>query len=251
MTTLKHRLAGGSVFRRESSGTREPYRVIFLSVEGKKTEVQYFNGLNKALARGDLPFGRCVIQVLERKDHHADPGNVVGLLEEYLDLRYERFERIVPSSLIEKYGEQTIRNYFRGFVGEKEREFEREAEDCGRPVSALKDLSRVETENDVFGDIEDIGELAEVFENRRISSKHTFVSRQLSLITHSYKRVDFAQYVDKLQDALRRARQLETDVYRLLDAPGTNLPLLFDIIAEKRESIWDEGVAKESAATVE
>lgn len=35
MGTLKHRLKGGSVFRRELSETQEPYRIIFLSVEGK------------------------------------------------------------------------------------------------------------------------------------------------------------------------------------------------------------------------
>lgn len=49
-----HRLKG-AVFEREYSGTREPARVIFLSVEGKKTEVQYFRGLNRAIWQGKLP----------------------------------------------------------------------------------------------------------------------------------------------------------------------------------------------------
>src|SRR5690554_1631533 len=35
----------GSVFERESSGTLDSYRVIFLSVEGRKTEPGYFEGL--------------------------------------------------------------------------------------------------------------------------------------------------------------------------------------------------------------
>lgn len=94
---ISHRLKG-SAFKRESSGTKNPFRVIFLSVEGKKTEPQYFEGLNRALATGQLPFKRCVIKVLKKEDHNSDPGSVIDLLEEYLDLRYERYDNISASS---------------------------------------------------------------------------------------------------------------------------------------------------------
>jgi len=40
--SLSYRLKGSSIFERPNEETLEPKRIVFLSVEGTKTEVQYF-----------------------------------------------------------------------------------------------------------------------------------------------------------------------------------------------------------------
>jgi len=82
---VRHRLRG-DVFQRSTSGSLEPKRVIFLSVEGCRTERRYFDGLSSALSDGLLGYPRDVtLSVLPRKDSNSDPGSVIGLLEEFIE----------------------------------------------------------------------------------------------------------------------------------------------------------------------
>jgi hypothetical protein len=282
----------GSVFDRESSGTLEPYRVIFLSVEGKKTEPGYFEGLNRELSWGRLPFPRCVIKVLKKEDHGSDPGSVISLLDEYLDLRRGQYDQLFPPIFLEKYTDDTIERYFQGLLSVEEcLEFEGFAKSCGVPAEGLKRLCDPTTERDVFGvvidhdsrldlqehlercrrrgysvflttpcfelwllmhfvDVLQEYDAQDLFENRGVSKNHTYVSRELSEIARTNKRVNFDNYADKLLDAIERSRQMGDDIYCLLKQPGSNLHLLFDIIAGKRESVW-EGVSEQVAATRE
>lgn len=256
------------------------------------TEVDYFKGLNKALRDGNLPFKRCVIQVLEKQDHNADPGHVIGLLDELLCLRKNDFEKVFSPELLKEFDKEVIYNYFRGIVGEQERLLEAKAAEIGLSLPALRDLCKGADDDAVYGIVIDhdhrgnlrehieccqqrgynvflttpcfdlwlllhhvnfheIGSHEEVFENKRISNQHTLVSSQLSSITHSSKRVDFSKYVDKLETAIARARRLEMNVFRLLDTPGTNLPLLFDIIDGQIGSMWEVTELDEAAAAEE
>lgn len=289
---IRHRLKG-SVFEREFSGTLEPYSVVFLSVEGKKTEPQYFEGLNRELSRGQLPFPRCIIKVLKKEDHGSDPGNVIALLDEYLDLRSGRYDQLFPPIFLEKYEDATIRRYFHGSLSAGEcQEFEGWAKFCGVPVEGLKDLCDPTTECDIFGvvidhdsrlelqkhidicrrkgynvflttpcfelwllmhfvDVWEIYDLRELFENGKVSKNHNFVSKELSLISRTNKNVNFEKYADKLLDAIERSRQMGDDVYALLEQPGSNLHLLFDIIGGKRESMWLEDTSDQIAPTRE
>lgn len=282
----------GSVFERESSGTLAPYRVIFLSVEGKKTEPGYFEGLNRELSRGHLPFPRCVIKVLKKEDHGSDPGSVISLLDEYLDLRYGRYDQFFPPVFLEKYNGDTIERYFQGSTSAEEcAKFESFAKRCGVSARGLRGLCDPTTEQDIFGvvidhdsrpdlprhmercrrrgynvflttpcfelwllmhfvDVFGFYDVQELFENRGVSKSHTFVSKELSKIANTNKRVNFDHYSDKLLDAIERSRQVGDDVYCLLKQPGSNLHLLFDIIAGKRDSMWD-GVSDRVAVTRE
>lgn len=288
----RYRLKGATL-RRESSGTLKPYRVIFLSVEGKRTEPQYFGGLNRVLSRGGLPLPRCMIQVLKKNDHNSDPGHVIDLLEDYLDLRGGRYENMFPPAIIEQYGKCGIQKYFEGSLGvPKEQQFEKDAKSYGVHVGALRDLSRPITEQDVFGIVIDHDQRTdlrkhidycrergynvflstpcfelwlllhfvnvleeydseELMENPSVSRQHTFVSRELSRVAGTNKGVDFEKYEDKLFDAIERSRQMGEGVYSLIEKPGSNLCLLFDIIGGRRENMWTEEREAESAATRE
>lgn len=74
--------------RIEEEQKEEPLKIVFLSVEGNKTEKQYFQYIEKY--REKLRIKREVhIHTLQRakNDNLSAPENVLELLEEYLGMR--------------------------------------------------------------------------------------------------------------------------------------------------------------------
>ena len=101
--SLPYRLGCSSLFVRTHEDSLEPKRVVFLSTEGTKTEVQYFNFIEKY--REQLGIDAIVhIEVLRRYDTNSDPENVLELLEEYIRFRENKmFEKIIDSLSIKNY----------------------------------------------------------------------------------------------------------------------------------------------------
>lgn len=84
--SLPYRLGSRSLFVRAHEDSIEPKRVVFLSTEGTKTEVHYFNFIEKY--RDQLGIDAIVhIEILKRYDTNSDPENVLELLEEYVQFR--------------------------------------------------------------------------------------------------------------------------------------------------------------------
>lgn len=108
---LPYRLGSSSLFVRTHEESLEPKRVVFLSTEGTKTEVQYFNFIEKYRER--LGIDAVVhIEVLRRYDTNSDPENVLELLEEYIRFRENKmFEKIIDSLSIKNYSIEFIRTY--------------------------------------------------------------------------------------------------------------------------------------------
>ena len=108
---LPYRLGSSSLFVRTHEESLEPKRVVFLSTEGTKTEVQYFNFIEKYRER--LGIDAVVhIEVLRRYDTNRDPENVLELLEEYIRFRENKmFEKIIDSLSIKNYSIEFIRTY--------------------------------------------------------------------------------------------------------------------------------------------
>lgn len=109
--SLPYRLGTRSLFDRANENSIEPKRVVFLSTEGTKTEVQYFNFIEKYRER--LGIDAIVhVEVLQRYDTNSDPENVLALLEEYIQFRENKmFERIIDSLSIKNYSTEFIRSY--------------------------------------------------------------------------------------------------------------------------------------------
>lgn len=79
------RLGTSHLFERPE-GSRQMKRIVFLSVEGNKTERNYFNFVNQY--REKLGIEAVVrVEVLERSDTSSAPQWILNLLEEYIDLR--------------------------------------------------------------------------------------------------------------------------------------------------------------------
>lgn len=83
----RFRLKGKIGYYRES-GDIPPKQVIFMSVEGAKTEYSYFYNLGECLKRvQEAPIIK--VEVLARRDNNSDPEHVLDLLQEYLALLHE------------------------------------------------------------------------------------------------------------------------------------------------------------------
>lgn len=110
---LPYRLGSSSLFVRTHEESLEPKRVVFLSTEGTKTEVQYFNFIEKYRER--LGIDAVVhIEVLRRYDTNSDPENVLELLEEYIRFRENNmFEKMIDSLSIKNYSIEFIRTYLK------------------------------------------------------------------------------------------------------------------------------------------
>lgn len=65
---------------------KNPRRIIWLSVEGSKTEINYFTYLNKYKNKLDIDIA-IQIETLRRDDTNSDPESVLNLLDEYVNQR--------------------------------------------------------------------------------------------------------------------------------------------------------------------
>lgn len=111
MSLLSYRLGSSSLFIRPNEESVEPKRVVFLSVEGTKTEVQYLHFIEQYRER--LGINAIVhIEVLRRHDTKSDPENVLELLEEYIQFREDKmFEKKIDSLCLKEYSTEIIKSY--------------------------------------------------------------------------------------------------------------------------------------------
>lgn len=94
----RFRLQGKVGYHREF-GNVLPNKIIYMSVEGAKTEYSYFSNLGNLLSKvQNAPILK--LEVLARKDHGSDPEHVLGLLQEYLDLQQEG---LIPAKLKDEF----------------------------------------------------------------------------------------------------------------------------------------------------
>lgn len=151
------RLKSTTMFSRMDDDINEqPLRIVFLSVEGNKTERQYFEYVEKY--RGKLGIKAAVhIHTLQRakRDNLSAPENVLELLEEYLVIRKndglpERLRSVIP----QRYSEEFINCYLRSELNPQDdevKEFESILAEVGYDVVYNNYLKEFKGKNDVFG----------------------------------------------------------------------------------------------------
>lgn len=151
------RLKSTTMFSRMDDDINEqPLRIVFLSVEGNKTERQYFDYVEKY--RGKLGIKAAVhIHTLQRakRDNLSAPENVLELLEEYLVIRKndglpERLRSVIP----QRYSEEFINCYLRSELNpqdDKVKEFESILAEVGYDVVYNNLNKEFKGKNDVFG----------------------------------------------------------------------------------------------------
>lgn len=149
------RLNFDGMFERSEEDRQEaPARIVFLSVEGNRTERQYFDCVEKY--RGEIGIQKEVhIHPLKRsrKDHYSAPQDVLELLEEYVQLRQEtdlpkRLKKVIPA----KYSDEFVAQYLEGELKEKAEieQFEFLLKQVGVDLAYANFLRTYKSDNDVF-----------------------------------------------------------------------------------------------------
>lgn len=151
------RLKASTMFSRMDDEVNEsPLRIVFLSVEGNKTERQYFEYIEKH--RDKLGIKASVhIHSLQRakRDNLSAPQDVLELLEEYLVIRKndvlpERLRKVIPK----EYSEEFINRYLKAELDTKDKKvkvFETILEEAGYDVAYNDYLREFKGADDVFG----------------------------------------------------------------------------------------------------
>ncbi len=107
--TSKHRLQSNAFVRMDDDKKIAPKRMVFLSVEGERTETDYFRHLDVYL---DNSIIRVEVLRHKRGDGYSDPQYVIELLDEYINVRQgELIPEDSAQQLIQKYSEEVIRAY--------------------------------------------------------------------------------------------------------------------------------------------
>ncbi len=152
--SLPYRLGSRSLFVRANENSIEPKRVVFLSTEGTKTEVQYFNFIENY--REQLGIDAIVhIEILKRYDTNSDPENVLELLEEYVQFRENKmFEKAIDSLSLKNYSTEFIRSYLENPSGLSRKEcnkFQAVLQEEHIDLLYLDFLSKYHGKDDAFG----------------------------------------------------------------------------------------------------
>ena len=111
------RLKSNDMFSRPEEENQEaPLRIVFLSVEGNKTECQYFDLIEKY--RSDLKIKKGVhICPLKRAkdDNNSAPERVLDLLDDYVELRDPQvLPQRLKDAVLQKYSYEFVKQYLNG-----------------------------------------------------------------------------------------------------------------------------------------
>lgn len=152
--SLPYRLGGNSVFDRPNENSLKPKRIVFLSVEGTKTEVNYFHYIEKF--REQLGIKAVVhIEVLQKNDTKSDPIHVLELLEEYVQFRESGiFKKEIEGLNLGKYDKKFIKSYLEDADGinlKERNKFEAVLRKENLNLRYLDFLNSYRGEDDVFG----------------------------------------------------------------------------------------------------
>lgn len=146
-----------SHFEREAEDNKiAPMKVYVLSVEGDRTEKEYFEGVSRNRSALGINM-RVDVEVLRRNDTNSAPQYVLELLEEYLRLRKTNSGDMmadIPQELFDSYGEEFIRTYLdtpNKLSSEQRKTFAAELESVGYDLRYRRYLQRYDSEYDEFG----------------------------------------------------------------------------------------------------
>lgn len=151
-----YRLRSSDLFKRLDDDSKEmPLRIVFLSVEGNATEVDYFKHVEEFRTRLGIK-AMVHVEVIRRanSDTKSDPGSVLALLEELVDLHdngadISKFEGLLPPG----YDVEFVREYLgcpECIPSSKAKDFLRKMRGKNLDIAYLKFISRYDSEQDEF-----------------------------------------------------------------------------------------------------
>lgn len=150
------RLRSSDLFTRIDDDIKEkPLRIVFLSVEGNATEVDYFKHINSFKAQLGIN-AMVMVHVIRRanSDTRSDPRSVLSLLEELVDFHdngvdASKFEGLLPPG----YDVEFVRNFLTNSESISHSivaDFQRKMRGKGIDVAYLNFISRCDKFQDEF-----------------------------------------------------------------------------------------------------
>ena len=148
----KFRLTSSAFERKDESEKRQLKKLVFLSVEGSQTEMDYFNSLNGCLDNSVIK-----IETLRhlRSDGYSDPEHVIELLEEAVNARESGPFPVDESVawILNKYGYEFIDSYLKkpsSVDPTKAKELKADLLQVGIDLDYRKHLSDLKSEGTYF-----------------------------------------------------------------------------------------------------
>ena len=240
--SLPYRLSTHSVFSRPNEDTKEPRRIVFLSVEGTKTEVQYFHFVE--LYRCRLNIDAIVhVEVLRKTDTKSDLESVYRLLEDYVSFRTNgQFENELQKLELRSFAVPFIQKYLQGDPSislREKRRFEAVLREEHLDLQYLNFLNRYKGESDIFGVVIDrdcknhtLTQMEEMIQKCKNKSYAYFISNPC---------FEFWQLLHVSDVAAEYSEQLDAILENSLDAQGNTFVsnLLFEKTGQ-RKAIQDK-----------
>lgn len=277
--TNRYRLTS-AVYEREAEEDKiVPEKIIFLSVEGNRTEKDYFAGISKNREKLGIN-GKIDVEVLHRGswDTSSAPDQVLELLEEYIRLREQDEDGMleeISREFCDTYPVEFIRQYLTApeMIPRKQRSaFETELKTIGYDIKYRKYLKKYNSKLDEFAVLIDRdmqnhhqtdmqkcvrhcrqhrykcyianpcfefwlllhlseirkeygAHLEDIRENKKVSKRHTFVSREVSKkARHGKSGIHFAEtYLPNVGYAVTQAKGFASEEEELVQQIGCNL----------------------------
>ena len=186
MGLSSYRLSSKTLFTRPNEDTIKPKRVVFLSTEGTKTEVQYFRCVERF--KEQLRINAIVhIEVLERNDTRSDVNSVLDLLDEYVYFRENnKFEDIINSFSLKNFSIEFINTFKEepSKLDKKEvRRFKEVLKEEHIDLLYLNFLNKYQGDDDIFGIVIDrdcgshtLDQMTTIIEKCQQKGYHYFIS---------------------------------------------------------------------------
>lgn len=221
--SLSYRLGGKGIFDRPNENSLKPKRIVFLSVEGTKTEVSYFRYIEKF--REQLGIEAIVhIEVLRKNDTKSDPQNVLDLLEEYIEFRENgAFATELSKLELKNFDKNFIEKYLEdpnGITKRQRNKFEAVLKQEHLDLLYLDFLNRFQGEDDAFGIVIDRDCESHSVEQMNAIIKKCREKRYYCFITNPC--LEFWQLLHVSDVAEEYKEQLEAILANKLDSQGNS-----------------------------
>lgn len=220
------RLKSNDMFSRPEEENQEaPLRIVFLSVEGNKTECQYFDLIEKY--RSDLKIKKGVhICPLKRAkdDNNSAPERVLELLDEYVELRDPQvLPQRLKDAVLQKYSYEFVKQYLNGEL-ERDKdveEFEFLLGEAGIDLAYNLFLRDYKGNDDVFGIVIDrdyknhsVEQMKRIIDECKNKNYWCFISTPLFEFWLLLHLVDVKrEYSNNLRDIMLNAKVSDKHTY--------------------------------------
>ena len=211
--------------RPEEEKQEEPLRIVFLSVEGNKTECQYFDLIEKYRSNLKIKKGVHICPLKRAKgDNNSAPEQVLELLEEYVELRDpQKLPQRLTDAVPQKYTYDFVKQYLNNELERSEdvEEFELLLGEAGIDLAYNLFLQDYKGNDDIFGIVIDrdyknhsVKQMKRIVDECKNKNYRCFISTPLFEFWLLLHLVDVkSEYSENMRDIMLNVKVSEKHTY--------------------------------------